>query len=319
MPFYFDCVGTLLANNQSYPLVALSEFVHNEFQNAQPNFRLMGIICRTLGERPETQMAKIFHELLLHDANKTALQHFLRKIHKSPPRDIQFDLTQFACDLCRNELSENFVTSITDRESWLEQVVDIICLTSLLCCPSTHEKDFLQRQQDFQMKVATIQRCGITWCHSVVPKLITSPSLMLRLVKKVLFFEPPSSYSFCSSDTSEANLFGHVQNEMPVHEITTTRVALIGVDPTFRLVPEVYLDLITQLYYRAAKVQVRDATIPAMEVENASFVHKLLRLASVSAPNDPVNWVSCELFWNVCTLLVCTEKGKHKLIFCFYS
>merc|ERR1711974_20570 len=124
----------------------------------------------------------------------------------------------------------------------------------------------------------------------------------MRLVKKILFMEPPNSYPFCEG--GEANLFVHLQNEIPVHEITATRIIIMGRDPKIMVSADSALELLSQLYFRAANLQLRDSSVQVLALENPSIIGNLLQLAAVANPSEGVTWLSNELYWKACLLLL---------------
>lgn len=324
MAIYFENVQNLLSNNPYYPQLALDAFIYNEFKNQQPNFRLMGLIFKLLTtEKPESKIAKIYLELLQTRENVVYLQQFLRKLLKAPPRDgIQFDLVLFASELLSNNNESLINSSAVVKDHWFANIIDMICLSILLCIPipfDSKTSDSIQRQQDFQMKVSTIQKNAIIWCHSVVSNYLKGNQIIFLFIKKVLFLESPEGYSFILNNNSiennttnlnstpqnsEINLFVHLQNEIPVNETTTARIILMGLDPSIHLLPENTIEILHQLYYRAANLQLRDSSIRVMNIENSSIIGNILQLTYVPPKTHETIWLSSELYWKACILLV---------------
>ena len=170
-----------MSNNPEYPAAALRYFVQKEISASIVSFKLLGAILQAHSKPAEANLALALRELsAASEGFRPLVFMFLRRVARASKTSLDLDLIQLADSLLEATVPPQLVGS---RDSWALFISDLTCLCMILCAPfPAHEMKDINKMQDYHFRLATIQRLGIVWCHSVQD---CSPIVYLQIIRKI--------------------------------------------------------------------------------------------------------------------------------------
>ncbi|WAQ97691.1 INT1-like protein [Mya arenaria] len=265
---YVACIRELLGQHEKNLQVVLTQTIYNELSTSRNpnNMSLIGVMFQTKPETAAQILAEIFQELLTNkDDYLRALRALTREIVRTLRHD--FNFSAFCLALMQPRTESKFTDmEQAFKERYVLGVADLVSMCILQAVtPSVREvvsalargdrKD-MEVLYSYQTLVATIQRDGIWWMHTIVPNFLElKQQEYIFCVRKVLFMEGADQYSKDNwpAEADRAVLL-RLAIECPVLEDTLMRLFVIGLSRDLPLPPPDAVEYADVLIRRAANL-----------------------------------------------------------------
>ncbi|XP_052774424.1 integrator complex subunit 1-like [Mya arenaria] len=321
---YVACIRELLGQHEKNLQVVLTQTIYNELSTSRNpnNMSLIGVMFQTKPETAAQILAEIFQELLTNkDDYLRALRALTREIVRTLRHD--FNFSAFCLALMQPRTESKFTDmEQAFKERYVLGVADLVSMCILQAVtPSVREvvsalargdrKD-MEVLYSYQTLVATIQRDGIWWMHTIVPNFLElKQQEYIFCVRKVLFMEGADQYSKDNwpAEADRAVLL-RLAIECPVLEDTLMRLFVIGLSRDLPLPPPDAVEYADVLIRRAANLNAdgRDVLL----VERLEFFDALLNLCTYRHPENitlpsgytPPQLAISNLYWKAWIILL---------------
>lgn len=322
---YLQCMKELISQHAENLSTLLKHAIYNELSNSRNpnNMQLLLIIFQHSPDQAAKVLADVFLDLLTNrDDYLRALRALLREIVRTIRYDLHFST------FCIGLLQERRDPAFLDMESSLKErvflaITDLIVLAIFLGVSPTVKEQFststrgekkdLTHLRAYQIQVANIQREGVWWLYSVVPKIFNPGKFeFIHSIHKLLFMEQIEHYYNKDNwpTESERMLLLRLASEVPLLEETLMRVLIIGLSRDHHLSAADALELADQLVKRAAMTYFDD--FPVLEFENTDLCDIIFNLCAYHHPENislpagyhPPNLAISELYWKAWVMLL---------------
>eukprot|EP01103_Thecamoeba_quadrilineata_P004502 TRINITY_DN1423_c0_g1_i4.p1 TRINITY_DN1423_c0_g1~~TRINITY_DN1423_c0_g1_i4.p1 ORF type:complete len:1180 (-),score=244.91 TRINITY_DN1423_c0_g1_i4:530-4069(-) len=332
---YLDNIAILLKKNREYPALALKHFINNDMlqQKGQPNMKTLVTIFRSIPGNPEEELAFIFKEIASTE-HKSLLRGLLRKIVKAFNRELKFAAL---CKGLMHSRGEFYSQDPLTKESWVLQLVDIICQSMILSVPpnlseGVKDQASLKLLREFQVQIASIQTEAIKWCHLRLPKYLPhmTQQQYTTIIRTLLFLEKPQTYFVDPSSLliqnhvgtltdQERHLMQLLTADIPFYEECLTRIVIISLTPELPLNNADALEIMELILRRASPVKTKFEgyteinTPKLMEVNDPQMIDAILKLV-LYRQDESKSFAVTNWFWHACLVLLLLSTFNAALI-----
>ncbi|KAL4240200.1 Integrator complex subunit 1 [Mactra antiquata] len=320
---YLACIRELLSQHTDNLRMVLTHTIYNELSTTRNpnNMALIGVVFQTKPDEAAKILASVFQDLLRNkDDYLRALRALFREIVRSLRYDINFEV--FCLALMKDKIGMFKFNEFAFKERYMVSVVDLVTMCILQAItPAVREAVTALNRGDnkdieviykYQDLVATIQRDGVWWLHTLVTEYLEpKPQEYVYCLRKLLFMESVDQY-VKDNWPAEADRgpMMRLATECPVLEDTLMRILIIGLNRELALTPTESIELADILIRRAALLHTEGRKV--IHVERLELFDALLNLCSYKHPENivlpagytPPQLAISNLYWKAWQILL---------------